>query len=68
MVSREFETAAEILKNWWDEYGTDLPAGDDEVLELVIYGESVVPPKSFGELICEFEVEYWSRKELNVFD
>ncbi len=57
---RSFETVGEILKNWWDEeQGTDLPGGDDEVLELVIEGVSCPAPRCFLDVINGFEAMFW---------
>jgi hypothetical protein len=59
-IERTFETTAEILKNWWDEeQGTDLPDGDDEVLELVIDGESYHTPGNFVGVISRLEAMFW---------
>ena len=35
-IERTFESVADILTNWWDENGTDLPGEDDEVLEFTM--------------------------------
>lgn len=59
-IERTFESVSEILKNWWDEeHGTDLPGGDDEVLELAIDGEPVSSPEHFEGVIHELEVIFW---------
>lgn len=59
-VERTFDSVADILKNWWDEEnGTDLPSGDDEVLELTMDGKSIRSLKHFAELIQELESLFW---------
>ena len=59
-VERTFESVADILKNWWDEENeTDLPGGDDEVLELTMDGKSIRSLKHFAELIQELESLFW---------
>lgn len=54
-----YESIAEVLKTWWDEEYTDIPAGDAPVLKVSISGKEIIPPKTFGDLICELEQRYW---------
>lgn len=58
-IERTFESVADILTNWWDENGTDLPGGDDEVLELTMDGKSIRSIRHFAELIQELESLFW---------
>ena len=57
LVEREYQSIAEIIKNWWSEGKTELPGEDDKVVELVIGGKSLQSPILFGSLI--HELEYW---------
>jgi len=56
-VEREFNSLAEILKNWWSE-DTDLPSNDDEVVECTVDGQAI-KAKDFYDLIQTFEIMYW---------
>ena len=58
-IERTFESVADILTNWWDENGTDLLGGDDEVLEVTMDGKSIRSIKDFAELIQELESFFW---------
>lgn len=58
-IERTFESASDILTNWWDENGTDLPGGDDEVLEVTLDGKSIRSIRHFAELIQELESFFW---------
>ena len=58
-IERTFESVADILTNWWDENGTDLPGGDDDVLELTMDGKSIRSIRHFAELIQELESLFW---------
>lgn len=58
-IERTFESVADILTNWWDENGTDLPGGDDEVLELTMDGKSIRSIRHFAGLIQELESLFW---------
>ncbi len=58
-IERTFESVSDILINWWDENGTDLPGGDDEVLEVTMDGKSICSIKHFAELIQELESFFW---------
>lgn len=58
-IERTFESVADILTNWWDENGTDLPGGDDEVLELTMDGKSIRSVRHFAGLIQELESLFW---------
>lgn len=60
----KFDTAAEILKKWWDEDEVDCPGGDDEVEGIYSYGKMIPAPKTFGEVITEIEIQYWRDLEL----
>jgi len=44
LVEREYQSIAEIIKNWWSEGKTELPGDDDKVVELVIGGKSLQSP------------------------
>jgi hypothetical protein len=59
LVEREYQSIAEIIKNWWSEGKTELPGEDDKVVELVIGGKSLQSPILFGSLIHELEEIYW---------
>jgi hypothetical protein len=59
LVEREYQSIAEIIKNWWSEGKTELPGDDDKVVELVIGGKSLQSPILFGNLIQELEEIYW---------
>lgn len=59
LIEQEFESVAEILKNWWSEEKTKLPGPDDKIVELVIGGKSIQSPILFGNLIQELEEMYW---------
>ena len=58
-IERAFESVSDILTNWWDESGTNLPGGDDEVLEVTMDGKSIRSIKDFAELIQELESFFW---------
>lgn len=58
-IERTFESVADILTNWWDENGTDLPGGDDEVLKLTMDGKSIRSVRHFAGLIQELESLFW---------
>lgn len=58
-IERTFESVADILTNWWDENGTNLPGGDDEVLEVTMDGKSIRSIRHFAELIQELESFFW---------
>lgn len=58
-IDRTFESIADILTNWWDENGTDLPGGDDEVMEVTMDGKSIRSIKDFAGLIKELESLFW---------
>lgn len=65
MIERTFESIAHILKDWWDEEGTTLPAGDDPVIFYNIDGNEIHPKDfKFDTFINELETQYWYDYEI----
>lgn len=62
-VTRQFRSCEEILASWWGSEMTDLPAGDDSVVDFRIDGKQVKLQEGeiFDFIITYLEQKFWSQ-------
>lgn len=64
IIDWEFDSIADVLKDWWNEDGTNLPSGEDRVYEYNINGNTIDCDILFDTFIQELETQYWNDLKL----